>query len=150
MSESKMEVPRCLKHLIQKVMRGFYQIECVIIMDLLLRRHIMKEDDLADVLKFERKQLRALLTILKNDKLIKSKLKIETNSEGKSIKHNYYYINFKGFVNVVKYKLDFIRKKIEQEERNMTSRASFKCTRCDKSFTDLDIKEFIVDIEGYK
>ena len=33
---------------------------------------------------------------------------------------HYYYINYKQFVNVVKYKLDQMRKKIEAEERKVT------------------------------
>lgn len=32
---------------------------------------------------------------------------------------HYYYINYKQFVNVVKYKLDQMRKKIEAEERKV-------------------------------
>lgn len=42
------------------------------------------------------------------------------------------------FVNVVKYKLDHMLRKIETEERDSTSRASFKCPSCLKTFTDLE------------
>ena len=34
---------------------------------------------------------------------------------------HYYYINYKEFVNVVKYKLDQMRKKLESEDRMVTS-----------------------------
>lgn len=44
------------------------------------------------------------------------------------------------FVNVVKYKLDVMRKKMETEERRATSRASFICHNCCKTFTDLEVK----------
>lgn len=43
------------------------------------------------------------------------------------------------FVNVVKYKLDLMRKRMETEERDATSRASFKCPSCLKTFTDLEV-----------
>lgn len=46
---------------------------------------------------------------------------------------------FQTFVNVVKYKLDLMRKRMETEERDATSRASFKCTNCLKTFTDLEV-----------
>lgn len=41
-------------------------------------------------------------------------------------------------MNVVKYKLDLMRKRMETEERDATSRASFKCPNCNKTFTDLE------------
>lgn len=43
-------------------------------------------------------------------------------------------------MNVVKYKLDLMRKRMETEERDATSRASFKCPQCSKTFTDLEVK----------
>lgn len=42
-------------------------------------------------------------------------------------------------MNVVKYKLDHIRKKLEMEERDQTSRASFICHYCQRSYTDLEV-----------
>lgn len=99
----------------------------------------MKEDDICELLKFERKMLRARISTLRNDKFIQVRLKMETGSDGKAQKVNYYFINYKTFVNVVKYKLDLMRKRMETEERDATSRASFKCTNCLKTFTDLEV-----------
>ena len=46
--------------------------------------------------------------------------KEESSLEGEKVKMvHYYYINYKQFVNVVKYKLDQMRKKIEAEERKV-------------------------------
>ncbi|KAH9644251.1 hypothetical protein HF086_003750 [Spodoptera exigua] len=98
----------------------------------------MKEDDICELLKFERKMLRARIATLKNDKFIQVRLKMETGPDGKAQKVNYYFINYKTFVNVVKYKLDLMRKRMETEERDATSRASFKCPSCGKTFTDLE------------
>lgn len=98
----------------------------------------MKEDDICDLLNFDRKQLRARITVLKNDKLLQSRLKMETGSDGKAAKVTYYFINYKTLVNVVKYKLDWMRKRMETTERDATSRASFKCVNCQKTFTDLE------------
>lgn len=85
--------------------------------------------------------LRARLTLLKNDKFLQMRLKMETGPDGKAHKVNFYYINFKTFVNVIKYKLDLMRKRLETEERDATSRASFKCTNCSKAFTDLEVDQ---------
>jgi transcription initiation factor TFIIE subunit alpha len=95
----------------------------------------------SELLKFEKKMLRARLTLLKNDKFMQMRLKMETGPDGKAHKVNYYYINYKTFVNVIKYKLDLMRKRLETEERDATSRASFKCTNCSKAFTDLEVDQ---------
>ena len=47
-----------------------------------------------ELLKFDRKQLRAIMANLKNDKLVKTKIRLETSSDGKSQRHNYYFINY--------------------------------------------------------
>lgn len=64
---------------------------------------------------------------------------LSAGPDGKAQKVNYYFINYKTFVNVVKYKLDLMRKRMETEERDATSRASFKCPSCGKTFTDLEV-----------
>lgn len=133
-----MEVPGCMKRLVRTVMRGFYSIEHVLVMDMLIRKSCLKEDDLETLLHFEKKQVRTITTQLKNDKMLKSKLKMETRPDGGISRQNYYYINYRAFVNVVKYKLDHMRRKIETEERDITSRASFVCTECRKTYTDLE------------
>lgn len=132
------EVPSSLKQLARLVVRGFYSIEDALIVDMLVRNPCMKEDDLCELLKFERKMLRARIATLKNDKFIQVRLRMETGADGKAQKVNYYFINYKSFVNVVKYKLDLMRKRLETEERDATSRASFKCPGCLKTFTDLE------------
>lgn len=140
MNEEKLvtEVPSSLKQLARLVVRGFYSIEDALIVDMLVRNPCMKEDDICELLKFEKKQLRARIATLKNDKFIQVRLRMETGSDGKAQKVNYYFINYKTFVNVIKYKLDLMRKRLETEERDATSRASFKCPGCLKTFTDLE------------
>lgn len=87
--------------------------------------------------------LRARLQNLKNDKIVQARLKMETGPEGKAHKVNYYYIQYKCFVNCIKYKLDMMRKRLETEERDATSRASFKCSGCGKTFTDLEVDQLV-------
>ncbi|KAK0086271.1 hypothetical protein PV325_003470 [Microctonus aethiopoides] len=142
------EVPSSLKQLARLVVRGFYSIEDALIVDMLVRNPCMKEDDICELLKFERKMLRARIATLRNDKFIQVRLKMETGSDGKAQKVNYYFINYKTFVNVVKYKLDLMRKRLETEERDATSRASFKCTNCLKTFTDLEADQLFDMITG--
>ncbi|XP_043225901.1 general transcription factor IIE subunit 1-like isoform X4 [Amphibalanus amphitrite] len=147
-SEFVTEVPSSLKQLARLVVRGFYKIEDALIIDMLVRNPCMKEDDICELLKFERKMLRARIDTLKNDKFIQTKMKMETGPDGKAQRQNYYYINYKIFVNVVKYKLDHMRRKMETEERNATSRSSFKCPSCEKTYTDLQADQLFDPATG--
>ncbi|KAK4474417.1 hypothetical protein MN116_001574 [Schistosoma mekongi] len=99
----------------------------------------MKEDDLCERLRFERKQLRQYLHTLKCDQFIKSKLQLETDADGKTTKITHYFIDYKLFVNVVKYRLDQMQRRLEAEQRQSTSRASFKCSSCNTTYTDLEV-----------
>lgn len=143
-----MEVPAALQRLVRIVMRTFYSTEHSLLMDLLIRKPCMREDELENLLLFERKQLRALIAQLRTDKMLKARLRMETGPDGKATRQNYHYINYKAFVNVVKYKLDHMRRKIETEERDNTSRASFVCTECKKAYTDLEADQLCDRMTG--
>ncbi|XP_038647008.1 general transcription factor IIE subunit 1-like [Scyliorhinus canicula] len=142
------EVPASLKRLAKYVVRGFYGVEHSLTLDILIRYPCVKEEDLQQLLKFEKKQLRSVLNTLKADKFLKSRIRVETNCEGKSSRHNYYYINYKLLVDVVKYKLDNVRRKIETDERNSSTRSSFKCPLCFSTFTDLEVNHLFDPCTG--
>ncbi|XP_069832657.1 general transcription factor IIE subunit 1-like [Dendropsophus ebraccatus] len=135
------EVPAALKRLAKYMVRGFYGLEHSLTLDVLIRYSCVKEEDIALLLKFEKKQLRAILNTLRGDKFIKCRMRVETGANGKSTKHNYYYINYKVLVDVVKYKLDHVRRKIESDERESTTRASFKCPGCHSTYSDLEVNQ---------
>uniref|UniRef100_UPI00398E486C general transcription factor IIE subunit 1-like n=1 Tax=Pristiophorus japonicus TaxID=55135 RepID=UPI00398E486C len=142
------EVPAALKRLAKYVVRGFYGVEYSLTLDILIRYPCVKEDDLQQLLKFEKKQLRSILNTLKSDKFLKSRIRVETNADGKSSRHNYYYINYKLLVDVVKYKLDIMRRKIETDERNSSTRSSFKCPLCFSTFSDLEVNHLFDPCTG--
>ncbi|XP_059844620.1 general transcription factor IIE subunit 1-like [Hypanus sabinus] len=142
------EIPAALKHLAKYIVRGFYGVEYSVTLDVLVRYPCVKEDDLQQLLKFEKKQLRAVLNTLKADKFIKSRIRVETSPDGKSSRHNYYYINYKLLVDMVKYKLDIMRRKIETDERDSTTRSSFKCPICFSTFSDLEVNHLFDPCTG--
>ncbi|TMS06796.1 General transcription factor IIE subunit 1 [Larimichthys crocea] len=101
-----------------------------------------------ELLKFDRKQLRSVLNTLKSDKFVKCRMRVETAPDGKTTRHNYYFINYRVLVNVVKYKLDHMRRRIETDERDSTNRASFRCPCCFSTFTDLEANQLFDPMTG--
>ncbi|XP_006639095.1 general transcription factor IIE subunit 1 [Lepisosteus oculatus] len=142
------EVPASLKRLAKQVVRGFYGVEHALAVDILIRNPCVKEEDMLELLKFDRKQLRSVLNTLKGDKFIKCRMRVETAPDGKTTRHNYYFINYRLLVNVVKYKLDHMRRRIETDERDSTNRASFKCPCCFSTFTDLEANQLFDPMTG--
>lgn len=142
------EVPAALKRLAKQVVRGFYGVEHALALDVLIRNPCVREEDMLELLKFDRKQLRSVLNTLKADKFVKCRMRVETAPDGKTTRHNYYFINYIVLVNVVKYKLDHMRRRIETDERDSTNRASFRCPCCSSTFTDLEANQLFDPMTG--
>ena len=62
------EIPSSLKQLARLVVRGFYSLEDALIIDMMVRYPCMREDDLCNLLKFDKKMLRAKIVGLQRDK----------------------------------------------------------------------------------
>ncbi|XP_062287695.1 general transcription factor IIE subunit 1 [Scomber scombrus] len=142
------EVPATLKRLAKQVVRGFYGVDHALALDVLIRNPCVREEDMLELLKFDRKQLRSILNTLKADKFVKCRMRVETAPDGKTTRHNYYFINYRLLVNVVKYKLDHMRRRIETDERDSTNRASFRCPCCFSTFTDLEANQLFDPMTG--
>ncbi|XP_065835354.1 general transcription factor IIE subunit 1-like [Oscarella lobularis] len=143
------EVPDLLKRLARIVVRAFYSKEDTIVLDALVRHVCVKEDDLSELLYMEKRALRQSLVHLKKDKLIKSMNRTETFSpEEKPQKVSYFFINYRSFVNAVKYKLDTMRRKLEAEEKQARNRQFYICPRCGSEFGDLMVDRLFDLMEG--
>ncbi|KAK6292578.1 hypothetical protein J4Q44_G00371620 [Coregonus suidteri] len=136
------------ERLAKQVVRGFYGVEHALALDVLIRNPCVREEDMLELLKFDRKQLRSVLNTLKGDKFVKCRMRVETAPDGKTTRHNYYFINYRLLVNVVKYKLDHMRRRIETDERDSTNRASFRCPCCFSTFTDLEANQLFDPMTG--
>jgi transcription initiation factor TFIIE subunit alpha len=141
------DIPSDLKTLIRMVMRTFYGFELFLCMEMLLAYPCIKQEDLAEMLSLEEKKVQQNLSNLKKERFVNVKEIMETSSDGRQSKHSYYYINYKMMVNVIKYKLDKIRIQIECDEKQCTSRANFKCSNCNKPYTDLDMKDIFLTMQ---
>eukprot|EP00795_Rhopilema_esculentum_P017415 gene17415-9015_t len=138
------EVPPILKRLAKMTAYGFYEAEHIAIVCLLAVVPCVDEESLLDRLNFDKRQLRQALARLRSDKLVKQRVHKEKQPEtGTFNVYNFYFINYKVFVNVVKYKLDHIRKKLESEEQQAKNRPSFTCTLCENKYQDLEVDRLL-------
>jgi transcription initiation factor TFIIE subunit alpha len=131
-------VPEFLKTFILTIAKTFYGIEHFVIADYIQRNVCVKEEKLRQFLKFDPKTLKPFLVQLKVDKIIKERIVTE-EIDGRQRKIPYYFVNYKGAINVTKYKLDQIRTKLESQEQSQINRASFHCVNCGRQYDQLDV-----------
>ena len=78
------EIPSSLRTLARLVVRGFHSIEDALIVDMLVRYPCMREDDISGLLKFDKKNLRSRMAMLKNDKFVQVRFIIRVLPKYKS------------------------------------------------------------------
>lgn len=61
--------------------------------------------------------------------------------DGKVRKFTYYFVNYKGALNVAKYKIDHIRQKLEVREKDDIHRAFYRCSNegCKRQYDVMDM-----------
>ncbi|KAJ3189128.1 hypothetical protein HDU85_002753 [Gaertneriomyces sp. JEL0708] len=136
------------KHLLVKlvalVARAYYEPKHVIVFDLLSSFNSCKDDFLARCLRIQTKELHKICGTLKLQGLIKVETRPEPVGppiEGKpqrKVNKSYYYIDYKQFVDVVKWKIYKIGKMIEKEVQMQMANMPYICPTCQKSYSALD------------
>ncbi|RNA39515.1 general transcription factor IIE subunit 1-like [Brachionus plicatilis] len=136
-------VPSELKELIRIIVLNFYGFDFYVCIEYLMIYLCLREEDLAEMLKLDPKIVHEHLFTLKKDKFLNEKLTVDIQKDGKHIKHHLFYINYISAVNMIKYKIDKIRERIENEELKITE-SVYKCVNCSKVFTEFDLKEIFI------
>ncbi|CAF0872311.1 unnamed protein product [Rotaria sordida] len=134
-----------LKALIRFIMRTFYDIPKSLVIEYIYHHERIKQQDLADRLFLDPKQVRSYIQEFKRDKFIIEDHRLESNDSttGRRNQDQYYYkIDTTTFINVVKYRLVNMQTYVENLERQQTYKQSnYKCEQCSKEYTELDIKK---------
>jgi transcription initiation factor IIE alpha subunit len=132
-----------LKTLIRFIMRTFYDIPKSLVIEYIYHYERIKQQDLADRLCLDPKQVRSYIQEFKRDKFIIEDHRLESNdgTTGRRNQDQYYYkIDTSTFINVVKYRLINMQTYVENLERQQTYKQSnYKCEQCSKEYTELDI-----------
>ncbi|EFO91901.1 hypothetical protein CRE_12281 [Caenorhabditis remanei] len=140
------EIPEALNTILLMVVKNFFSNEHFLLVYHIMRAQCIREENLKARLQFDQKQLRQLLAQLKLEKLVKERIITQKNENNRTVSIIFYYINYRAVLNVVKYKIDHMRQKLESREQMDTNRAHYKCNACQSTYDTLDITR-ILDIE---
>ncbi|KAF9234259.1 TFIIE alpha subunit-domain-containing protein [Melanogaster broomeanus] len=129
-----------LRLLVQHVARGFYEPKYVIILDQLARHAVLKDDDLAGRMGLQAKELNKLMAVLGNDRLVHVYRQNELKEGAqRSVGRQYYYIDYKHFCDVVKWRIAEMRRIIDSNLRNELDNRGYICPQCGKSYAPLEV-----------
>ncbi|PAV64860.1 hypothetical protein WR25_00863 [Diploscapter pachys] len=145
--ESKIvsEVPPALDRLLLLMVKNFFSKDHFLVVYYILKAVCIREDTLRHRIGFEHKHIRMLLASLKAEKLIKDRMITQKNEQGRNMTILFYFINYRAILNVVKYKIDHMRLKLETKEKDDTQKAHYKCEKCKSIYDDMEIDK-IIDI----
>ncbi|RKP19173.1 hypothetical protein ROZALSC1DRAFT_14319, partial [Rozella allomycis CSF55] len=141
-----------LRELVQVVARKLYSPEHCVLLDALIRFQTLKDEDLSDYLKITLKDVNRIAAKLKNDRLIRSDAKPESRVGGKPLLRTFYILDYKLFVDVVKYKISMLRKRMNEDiqnvmknfyiEKDVTSK-TYKCPSCEIIYSIMEASKIM-------
>jgi transcription initiation factor TFIIE subunit alpha len=129
--------------LVRMVARAFYDPECVVVIDALIRHTSLNYSDLAWLFQSSMKKkgdLSATLGMLKNGGLITEYTREETKQNAqKAVKVTYYFIDYRHAVDAIKYRLHTLGSNLRKLAGPAEEKKEYKCTRCKSEFKEIDV-----------
>ncbi|CDZ97858.1 Transcription initiation factor IIE, alpha subunit [Phaffia rhodozyma] len=151
-----------LKIFVQTVSRAFYDAPVIILLDQLIKKEVIREDELASMCGIAVKELSKLAAILLSHRLIKSFTRNE-HREGPLLPHarplvrTYYWIEFKEFSDVVRWRMDTLYKSLDKKLRSEQENKGYICPNCRKTYLPVDVPlnfspegHFLCDVCGFE
>ncbi|KAA8900664.1 hypothetical protein TRICI_006165 [Trichomonascus ciferrii] len=139
-----------VKKLIQYVTRGFCDLRSVLVIDALLVHSALTDDDLAQLLGIQRKDLRAVCAKLKEDHLLTDHVQKEEGPGQRPISKTYYYIHFTETIDAIKWKMHSIVNRLKEQMGNDAQPQGYVCDTCKTRYATLDaVTNFSPDMNGF-
>lgn len=138
-----MDYEPVMQKLIRHTVRLFYDTPQIIFCDILLKKMLIFDSEIATILKVVPKEFNKIVFKLKEDKIIKQETKIENRENNYQEIRQAFYINYGEVKDVIKYKIYKMTKLLEMEMGK--SEEIFVCTTCKKEFSILDAQSLMKD-----
>ncbi|EME29482.1 transcription initiation factor TFIIE alpha subunit [Galdieria sulphuraria] len=151
------QVPKQVEDLVRMIARAFYTDLYIVVLDALVREKYIRQDLLSKKLHVPTKELRKLLLKLQEQKLVQCEVRVQrkptknNNSSTeyqRAIKATFWYIDYVHLVDVIKYRVDGMRQKVNEMMAEGLVYQSFQCQKCKEVYSSLDSARLFVPAEG--
>ncbi|KAJ1985309.1 hypothetical protein H4R34_000130 [Dimargaris verticillata] len=132
-----------VKNLVSYVGRAFLEPRSVIALDYINMRESVRDDELAGFMKIPLRDVHKLGGLLKEGHLIKIATRMEPRKpDQRMIPKTYYYIDYKHFVDVIKWKMWKLQKNAGDQMQTEVDKKGYICPQCRTAYDALDILNF--------
>ena len=112
-----------VEKLVKTVTRAFYSDTVVVVMDALLREKFIREEEMGPRLRLKEKDWRKVINQMEEELLINSEKVLMEDMRQPSV----YYIDYQMFVDVVRYRIYLMRKKVNSAQSQEIAEVKYKC-----------------------
>ena len=139
--------------LIQTVARAFYDDDAVCLIDVLIRDKFLRDDDMAPRLSLPNKKIRSTLQFLQEEHLVKFELVDDLRSGG-SQATKFWYIDIHHAVNVIRYRIYLLKKRLDEAELRARSNSMYICPGyptkvCNGRYTETEAQQYVNPETGH-
>ncbi|KAH3674864.1 hypothetical protein WICMUC_003067 [Wickerhamomyces mucosus] len=127
-----------VRSLIRFVVRGFYGIPYVLIIDAVLLHSVLSEEDLSHLLGIQKKELRALCQKLVDDRLLTVHTQKEPGPQMRPVSKIYYFIYFTEAIDSIKWKVHSVVQSIKKDVSTDGNPQGYICPICKTRYSQLD------------
>lgn len=129
--------------LLRTVVRGFYDLRAIIILDAILTHHVLSDRELVTVTGIAIKDVRATCARLREDHLLTEVSHREENGPGmRAYTQTVYYIHFTEVVDAIKWKMHVVESKLKEELDHRHNAQDYICDVCGSHYETIDALTF--------
>lgn len=129
--------------LISLVARAFYNDNVIVLIDLLLYEKYIVEEEMAPRCQMTNKELAKIKNLLEKEGLIRYEDVPIHDETGKSTKTAWkcYYIDYQQFIHLLRLRIYYMQKSLEQEEKMELNDVYYQCPTCGNKYSSLDAQK---------
>ncbi|KAJ1667242.1 hypothetical protein IW140_001696 [Coemansia sp. RSA 1813] len=149
MSQESLDIVR---QLVAIVARTFYKDEYVIALDYLNRHEIARSDVLHKYLHVMPREMCRIYGELEKHKLVKRVKRRDEQLDNSPYQRKtaqiYFYIDYKQFVDVVKWRMWMLREMVTEKIRKEQQNLGYDCPRCGRRYNSMDVLSLSDEMDG--
>lgn len=131
-------IEETIKALLSFVVRQFYSNSYVLVLDAIMFHSVLSEEDLAHLLGIKRPELRSLITVLLEDRILARHSQQEFAVNSRSVKRYYYYIKYPQAIDAIKWKVHQIVAKLKDDLDKNSTPQGYICPMCSTRYSQLE------------
>ncbi|BFZ54254.1 hypothetical protein PYCC9005_001287 [Savitreella phatthalungensis] len=141
---ARLDPTSLVQSLIKRICRGFYEPKHAIVVDIILKHSIMRDDHIALLMGLQNQEVRKLCGRLREDRILTMHNKLEVKpGQTRPINRTYYFVVMRDAVDAIKFKMHKLVRTVEEQSKNDFDSKGYICPFCKRKYSALDVLPFV-------